>query len=55
MKCHIFFPLNKILTLADENQRKNFFKCKSLENSNIDYDYPEINYTLSIGDTILIK
>jgi hypothetical protein len=50
-----FSSTNKVLTLANENQRKEFFKCRSLENSNIEYVYPEINYTISIGDMLQIK
>ena len=51
-----YFTLtNKILALANTNQRKEFFKCRSLENSSTEYTYPEMNYTISIGDIMPIK
>lgn len=49
-----YFSNNKLLTLADEDQRRNFFKCRSLENSNIEYVYPEINYTISFADVMFV-
>lgn len=50
-----FVSNNKILTLANENEKKEFFKCRSLENSSTEYTYPEINYTISIGDLMSIS
>ena len=47
-----FVSTGKILTLANENQKKEYFKCRGLENSSIDYTYPEINYTISVGDIL---
>lgn len=49
---YLDFPSEKILRLANEDEKKEFSKCKGLENSNIDYKYPEINYTLSPGDML---
>jgi heme/copper-type cytochrome/quinol oxidase subunit 3 len=41
-------PDNKKLTLATEQQKKDFYKYKSLENTYVGFSYPEINYTLSL-------
>ena len=49
-----FFSTNKILTLANEKQRKEFYKLRSQENSSINFMYPEINYTLSESDLLPI-
>lgn len=38
------------LRLATEIEKKEFYKHKSLENSNIKYEYPYIDYTISVGD-----
>lgn len=43
---------NKQLTIATENEKKEFYKHKSLENLNIEYNYPEINYTINNQDLI---
>jgi hypothetical protein len=40
------------LTLATEEEKKEFMKCKGLENSLASYEYPKITYTLSPGDLI---
>jgi hypothetical protein len=48
-----FFLTNRILTLANEEQRKEFYKLRNKENLSTDFTYPEINYTLSSGDMIL--
>ncbi len=41
---------NKQLVLANEDKRKLFCKYKGIENQQIDFKYPEINYTLSPSD-----
>jgi hypothetical protein len=43
------------LSLADETEKKDFFKNKSLENSNINFVWPKINYTVNCGDLIPIN
>jgi hypothetical protein len=53
LSCYRIKSTNNILTLANENQRKDFYKCRSLEKSNIEYTYPEIDYTISPGDLII--
>lgn len=50
-----YFSNKKLLTLADDKQKKEMYKCKGIENSKIEYDYPEMNYTISNGDMIPIK
>ena len=50
----LFYPENNVLTLANQNQCREFYKLKSIENNNITYDNPKIDYTLSKGDLINI-
>lgn len=51
-----FFSHNhQPLTLANSEQQKEFYKNRGLENTNIMYTYPEINYTTSVGDLLPIK
>lgn len=50
-----FYSDNEILRMADDSERKEFLKHKSLENSMVKYSYPKIYYTLSISDTMRIK
>ena len=49
-----FSSTNKILTLATDEQKKEFYKLRSHENSNVNFEYPEINYTISNGDMMPI-
>jgi len=39
----------------DKEKRKNFYKYKGIENNKIDFVYPydNIDYTISVGDTIM--
>lgn len=46
---------SEILTIANETEKKEFYKHKNLENAYIGYDYPEVNYTISISDTLPIN
>lgn len=43
------------LTLVTDIEKKEFYKCRSLENLHNDYTYPNITYTISISDTLSIK
>ena len=43
---------NKILVMADDIQKKEYYKYRNLENINIIYTYPDITYTISISDTL---
>jgi hypothetical protein len=49
-----FYPTNKILRIANENEKKELMKCKGIENNQIGYNYPVIDYTISIGDILPI-
>lgn len=40
----------ELLTLADENQKKEFYTLRGQENNNINFAYPILPYTLSTGD-----
>ena len=43
----------KILKMANEEEKKELMKCKSLENCNVGYKYPEINYSISPSDLLV--
>jgi hypothetical protein len=43
------------LKLADGDERKLFCKYKGIENQLVEFEYPEISYTISPGDLIEIK
>lgn len=47
-----YFESNKQLKLATSDEQTELRKLKGLENSKLDYQYPEIPYTISIGDLI---
>jgi len=47
-----FFPNGKPLQLADEAQKAEFYKLRGKENKKLDFEYPEIDYTISISDTL---
>jgi hypothetical protein len=49
-----FYPGGKLLRLANKDERKEFSKYKGMENSQVNYQYPEIDYTVSISDIIKI-
>lgn len=40
------------LSLADEGQRKEFYKLRSQENREVDFFYPRLTYTISQQDTM---
>lgn len=50
----MFNPLGPILSLANQAQRKEFYKLKGIENTTVNYTNPIISYTLSQGDLIVI-
>jgi hypothetical protein len=45
----------ELLELADDDQKKEFFKLRGQENSIMNFTYPKLSYTLSAGDTIMPK
>ncbi|XWV26749.1 hypothetical protein QJ857_gp0305 [Tupanvirus soda lake] len=50
-----FYPDMVQLTLANQIQQKEFYKLRSEENASTNYVYPNINYTISEGDLILVS
>lgn len=47
------YPFNKVLKIANDEEKKDFFKHKKNENINNIYIYPYIDYTISINDTLV--
>jgi len=45
-------PINNVLKLANEEESKNFYKLRSEENKSLNFQYPEINYTISMSDLL---
>ena len=43
------------LTLATQDEKVIYYKYKGLENSDIDFIYPQLTYTISVGDLIPIE
>ncbi|MEY3442956.1 MAG: hypothetical protein RLZZ519_1237 [Bacteroidota bacterium] len=46
-----YFPNGELLTLADTEQAREFYQLRGQENNALDFEYPDISYTLSMGDT----
>jgi hypothetical protein len=49
------FSNGDLLVLANEDQKKEFYKLRGEENFNMNFVYPKLSYTLSIGDTLLTE
>jgi hypothetical protein len=47
-----FHQSENILKMANKMEEKQYYSCRSKENMNKEYEYPNIDYTISIGDTI---
>lgn len=47
------FSDGTILHLADEEQGKEFYRLRGMENESVDFVYPEMVYTLSPGDLLM--
>lgn len=45
-----YFPDGAILTLGDDEQRREFYRLRRRENNEIDFEYPRITYTVSESD-----
>lgn len=45
-------PDGRVLTLADEQQRANFYRLRGRENRASEFCYPELSYTISEGDLL---
>lgn len=48
--CPLIHPSNTRIHLATDCEHREFLRMKGEENRNVEYEYPEINYTLSPGD-----
>lgn len=49
------FSNGKLFELADDTQKAEFFKIRGQENNDVNFNYSEITYTLSVGDTLIPK
>ena len=49
-----FYSSNKKLLLANEDEKKEFFRNRGKENSTIAYKYPTMDYTISISDILSV-
>lgn len=47
---HAYFPDDTRLTLADDEQRREFFQLRRRENNETEFLYPRLTYTLSESD-----
>lgn len=50
-----FYLTNRVLRLANETEKKEFMKLKGQENKNVEYVYPEMDYTISVSDIVNIN
>ncbi len=50
-----YFLDGKLLELANDNQKKEYYRLRGEENKSLDFIYPKIDYTLSNADTIIPK
>lgn len=50
LTCRISKTLSNSLRLATESEKKELFSLRSMENNFIDFQYPELNYTLNPTD-----
>lgn len=50
-----FSENGKLLRLANDDERKEFYKNRSKENIHIGYIYPDIDYTISVSDMLPIE
>ena len=50
-----YFTNGTLLKLANDVQKKEYYILRGEENRNMDFNYPEIDYTLSKADTIIPK
>ncbi|MFB9199227.1 hypothetical protein ACFFWA_40320 [Actinomadura verrucosospora] len=47
---HVYLPQGARLTTADEEQRREFYRLRRRENSETDFAYPLLTYTISESD-----
>lgn len=48
-----YLPNGKLLTLATEEEQKEYYKLRGQENSSLNFKYPKLDYTLSRADLML--
>ncbi|VTR97398.1 Uncharacterized protein OS=Chamaesiphon minutus PCC 6605 GN=Cha6605_3148 PE=4 SV=1 [Gemmata massiliana] len=47
---HVYFPGDVRLTLADDEQQREFYHLRRRENNETDFTYPRVTYTISESD-----
>ncbi|WP_238005310.1 alpha-ketoglutarate-dependent dioxygenase AlkB [Dactylosporangium sp. AC04546] len=47
---HPYLPGGERLTLADDDQRREFYQLRRRENNEVDFTYPQMTYTVSESD-----
>ena len=52
---HAYLPDDTRLTLATEEQRREFFRLRGRENDETDFTYPRITYTISESDLMPLE
>ena len=50
-----YFSNGKLLELANEGQETEFYKLRGQENRSLNFVYPDLTYTVNIGDTMIPK
>lgn len=50
-----YFPNGELFELANDEQQSEFYKLRGQENYNLNFVYPKLTYTLSMGDTLIPK
>jgi hypothetical protein len=48
----VFYKNDKPLRIADDNDKKLFYKERSKENKKTYHEYPDMDFTLSISDLV---
>jgi hypothetical protein len=50
-----FLSNKKMLVMGEQDQRREFYKYKGIENKESDFKYPDIDFSISDGDFIPLK
>lgn len=50
-----FYQTGIILKMANDDEKRQFIKYRSQENSSVTFCYPEINYTISVSDMLMVN
>lgn len=51
----LFYETDRILSLANDKKTREFYKLRSEENKSVNFEYPEIDYTISASDLLELK